>query len=293
MRYTVQAAQKLRSLPLELAPAKQGACRVRVPCDAMYAAAGTHYHAEIDLMGLSQQEEHGYLDDPRELIDASRHLTQARAHAHSVAHEALSILGPQATCALLDYHELQKRVRREFFMLSDRDRNIDSSAAGTMRAALEEARAAADVALGAQLARHSEAMEFATQRLQLAAHAGASASRLHANRRSRCSECEKPDAACLCASMAWHDALAQSIPSGLQILSAGDAQKLCKMYIFAARRVRVALLACTVSRLVDQNLQAIKERLWRPEGRLVQKRRRDLQDCVMANARPKKLHQRL
>ena len=40
----------------------------------------------------------------------------------------------------------------------------------------------------------------------------------------------------------------------------------------AAHELRLALLVYVMRRLVDQNLRAIKERLWQPEGRLMQRR---------------------
>ena len=73
---------------------------------------------------------------------------------------------------------------------------------------------------------------------------------------------------CLCSATQHHSACKAS--NGLGFMLLAHMQR-------AVMQLRYAILRHYMARLVQQHLAAIKARLWRPEGRLVQRRRARLQ----------------
>lgn len=91
---------------------------------------------------------------------------------------------------------------------------------------------------------------------------------------------DSPPCTCWTLKCAWRDHLAGT---GLCDVQPSDpVQLLNKMHglraavLQAQQELRAAALQHMMQRLVDRNLRAIKTRLWRPEGHLVQKRTADI-----------------
>ena len=255
--------QEVQRLPLDLEPGRVGACRLSTICQATNAATGT------------QETPHS-----------------TAAHAPMAVY---SCLGQRAAHALLRLEALcftvrdlrERRAGMELIRMRSASPHQDLPARNLARRRAEEEAAAAAAALmdyALKVAGDTMHAAFEPHMAQAMQRLCQGATRLrlvdkchsvtvdgHAYDVEACCNDDGQLEYCLCALQAWRAA-----QSGL--FSVADesiyrcVEQLAAAHRSAVAELRLALLVHVVGRLVDQNLRAIKARLWRPQGPLIQRR---------------------
>ena len=264
--------QAVRRLPLDLQPRFQGACRLRVLVRAAAAVYKGFADAEDRVLQLSCAAEWDVLSDVDTDEVALAH-DRARRHMREVMHLVRNCMGQRLVHAVLREYAASCEI---WGLENYRPRYFDdeaprSSPTPEVAQALSKAREAGKVAVGRQLAGKVQDLQSAVEDAQLAARCATVTVRGEQCAVKSCvTHAAKPEH-CQCAREVWMTLYSKVCESsGAATLELVD--KVAAAHTAASADLRLEVLIYTMRRLVAQNLQAIMERLWRPGGRLVQRR---------------------
>lgn len=266
--------ESLQDLALSLEPGKVAACSVHVARRAADAAAAVTSDAEQHVSCLRGEliAQEGDATLQQHIKEAEEALSRAQAHEEQVSLAVMARLGPTVVHALLHLAAMEQYVFGLRRLRASRHRPQPE-----VRAALQwqlaQAEDQASATLGKHLSGHKAMLLHAVAHVQLRNRCTGVAvdgkSYVHVR---KCWQHRIQEGPCQSAKQAWLTACAAPRPRSHEH-TVETLQQVADELCSAAADVRRQVLTLQMHRLVSQHLASIKERLWRPQGRLVQKRK--------------------